>query len=309
MGSEINDGKRYESLVAQLYRALTEGDKRTTVKVNDRIRGCDGLRETDVAIRSKVGDYELLTIVECKDHKRKVDRPIIEAFCKKLEDVGASKGIVVSRSGFTKSAIQLANRSRIDVYSADHIGRISLPPEHNLPIAVRSLIPDSFHSEVHFSNPTRVDLKLTTLGSFFCDRSLVEIIGSLPVARIASTTSLFIDFSEEWPDQELWIRGAAGEKLPVSTARFWIKFSEAVHFGYLGDLPDSAYKRNEVTSEATFFIDIRDITAAGARFKRYDNLNSLPVFAQNPLLLCFTIPDAFPESEYTSSASVCKKRE
>ena len=72
-------------------------------------------REVDVQLVSP-GDYDQI-IFECKDHKAKVDIEYVEALHTKLTDLGAKKSAIVSNSGFTKGAVNIAKALNIDLLS------------------------------------------------------------------------------------------------------------------------------------------------------------------------------------------------
>jgi phosphoribosylglycinamide formyltransferase-1 len=107
--------QRFEDLVAQIQRTLTPQSK---VTENDRIRGrrTKGLRQIDISIRHKVGQYEILIVMDCKDYKRPVDVKHVEEFMGLVDDVGANKGAIVSASGFTKTAKERAKDAGVDLY-------------------------------------------------------------------------------------------------------------------------------------------------------------------------------------------------
>jgi hypothetical protein len=70
------------------------------VKFNDYIVGKSGRkRQVDVSIRFKHKYYDYLAVIECKDYGIKVPIEKAEAFCTKVKDVGANKGIMVSAKG------------------------------------------------------------------------------------------------------------------------------------------------------------------------------------------------------------------
>lgn len=72
-------------------------------------------REVDVELTDP-SRYDHI-IFECKDHKAKVDIELVEALVTKLQDLGAKKGAIVSNSGFTKGAFNIANAHGIDLLS------------------------------------------------------------------------------------------------------------------------------------------------------------------------------------------------
>ncbi len=80
------------------------------VKPNQKVMGSISqvLRQIDI----KVGEDEFID-VECKDHAKPVDLPIVEQFANKLKDENAKGGIIVSNSGFTESALKTAEHYNI----------------------------------------------------------------------------------------------------------------------------------------------------------------------------------------------------
>jgi hypothetical protein len=75
------------------------------VKADQEVMGTISqvLRQIDI----KVGDEDFIDI-ECKDHAKPVDLPKVEQFANKLKDENAKSGIMISNSGFTKSALRTA---------------------------------------------------------------------------------------------------------------------------------------------------------------------------------------------------------
>lgn len=59
-------------------------------------------------------NYDFIAF-ECKDHKRSIDTPKVEAFVTKLEDIGAKKGAIVSNSPYTQGAKNMAKAKNIDL--------------------------------------------------------------------------------------------------------------------------------------------------------------------------------------------------
>ena len=70
-------------------------------------------REVDVQLVDPA-KYDQI-IFECKDHKAKVDIELVEALVTKLKDLDAKKGAIVSNSGFTKGAYNIAQAHGIDL--------------------------------------------------------------------------------------------------------------------------------------------------------------------------------------------------
>lgn len=114
--------KKFEKLVAGIHMLQAQGAE---VKFNDHIVGkkTGGSRQIDVSIRFKKGFYDYLTIVECKDtsSSRKVEVGEIEAFSKKMEDVGALHGVMVSPNGFQTGAVGTAKFENIELFTLTEI--------------------------------------------------------------------------------------------------------------------------------------------------------------------------------------------
>jgi len=63
-------------------------------------------RQFDVVIRGRFAGQPMLGVIECKDLKRKVGNPEIDAFVTKARDVNANFKVLMSRSGFAKPALE-----------------------------------------------------------------------------------------------------------------------------------------------------------------------------------------------------------
>jgi len=55
------------------------------------------------------------TAIECKYRKEKVNKDVVMKLVQILEDTGISKGIIVSKSGFTRDGIQYAKHTNIGI--------------------------------------------------------------------------------------------------------------------------------------------------------------------------------------------------
>ncbi len=63
-------------------------------------------RQFDVVIRGSFAGQALLGVIECKDLRRKVGSPDIDAFVTKSQDVNANVRLFMSRRGFSKPALE-----------------------------------------------------------------------------------------------------------------------------------------------------------------------------------------------------------
>ncbi|HEY9826779.1 MAG TPA: restriction endonuclease [Stenomitos sp.] len=74
----------------------------------ETVNGVDGEYIIDVVARFTALDVKFLVLVECKHHKRKVERKDVQVLHSKLQSVGAQKAILFSVSGFQEGAIDYA---------------------------------------------------------------------------------------------------------------------------------------------------------------------------------------------------------
>ncbi len=115
----LSPGISFEKAVAAIHGMM---DTEAMVMHNQRITDKHGhSRQFDVVIRGKLGSYEMLGVIECKDWKRKVGTQEVEAFVTKARGVNANLTLLASKSGFTKPALEKARHYGI--------GTISLLPK------------------------------------------------------------------------------------------------------------------------------------------------------------------------------------
>ena len=97
-------GIAFEKAVAAIQAQI---DPTSSVSHNETIDDRLGhARQFDIVIRGTFAGQQMLGIIECKDLKRRVGNPEIDAFVTKAQDVNANFKIVISRSGFTKPALE-----------------------------------------------------------------------------------------------------------------------------------------------------------------------------------------------------------
>ncbi len=106
-------GREFEKLVAWIEQTLCPLGAIVTSpdKIKDRVTGND--REVDASIRYTLGSAPILITVECRDRTAVQDITWLEQIKSKKESIAANQTIVVSREGFTDSAITHANHHGI----------------------------------------------------------------------------------------------------------------------------------------------------------------------------------------------------
>ncbi|TAG25349.1 MAG: restriction endonuclease [Burkholderiales bacterium] len=106
----------YQKLAASVYSAL---EKNAVVTHDDKILGkkSNAIRQIDVSVKLSLAGHDLLIIVQAKDMKRPADLNVVGEFLSVVEDVQASKGVLICSAGFTEKAIEYAAHCGIDLCS------------------------------------------------------------------------------------------------------------------------------------------------------------------------------------------------
>jgi hypothetical protein len=94
--------------VAELFRdAGCEANTRVDVP------GARGIDNVDVLVRFDSLGIPDVWAVECKDESRAVPRGAVQLFHKKVENIGASRGVMVSRGGYQTGCAAVAEKTNI----------------------------------------------------------------------------------------------------------------------------------------------------------------------------------------------------
>ena len=113
----VKDWGGFEKLVASLHDT-----GQVTVEHNVVLLGRSGApRQIDVLVRHKEGLYEHLIVVECKYWRKNVGRQQVDALAATVSEVGASRGVIFSTSGFQSGAIEQAKHENISLFKVRDI--------------------------------------------------------------------------------------------------------------------------------------------------------------------------------------------
>jgi Restriction endonuclease len=108
-------GEPFELLVAQIQARI---DPTSNVAHNEYMIDRLGQRlQFDVVIRGQFAGQHMLGVIECKDLRRKVGTPEIDAFHTKAQDINANFKIIASKRGFSDPAIHKAQHYGIRLVS------------------------------------------------------------------------------------------------------------------------------------------------------------------------------------------------
>jgi hypothetical protein len=105
---------QFQRLIVSIHHALAEVSAvvEESRELRDRVTGT--LREVDIVIESAVGDYPVFVCVECCDRSRPATVEWVEQQHGKHATLPTNKLILVSRSGFTQSALDKARSHNIE---------------------------------------------------------------------------------------------------------------------------------------------------------------------------------------------------
>jgi len=193
-------GKGYEELIHKIYKDL---EPSADVRINDKIYGRDsGInREIDVSIRHKIADHEILIIIQAKDYKAKADVKVVGEFASVIRDVGASKGILICRGGFTATAKKLAKSYKIDLYSAHDAEVVKWQAEIQIPIIWESYDFKPFELKWKLEGAINAKTLLPSFGELNIEHFSFSTMFETETGEKINFIELFI---REWDNDESW---------------------------------------------------------------------------------------------------------
>lgn len=110
-----NSGLDFEKVVAEIQRQV---DPNAVVSHNKKLIDRLGhRRQFDVVIEGRFAGQEILGVIECKDLKKRVGTPEVDAFVTKSNEINANFKVLVSRRGFSTPAIEKARHYGIQTLS------------------------------------------------------------------------------------------------------------------------------------------------------------------------------------------------
>jgi len=166
--TETPKWKRFEELIAKIQNDLA-GD--AVVRHNDRIMGARSgvLRQIDVSIRSRVGQFDLLIVMDCKDHQRPLDVKDVEDFIGLAQDVAAHKAAMVAVNGYSEAAKRRAQDAGVNLYRPLDTGDHDWKALVEIPTVIEFVGPTKFSLSSQGSMAKRsCRLTTQTCGSLFC---------------------------------------------------------------------------------------------------------------------------------------------
>jgi hypothetical protein len=155
--TNFGKGVTYEDFVETIYRALLEAERRDGrighVKIEKRkkITSKSGTpAEIDLYWEYTIAGITHCVAIECRNHNTNVGISGVRDFARKISDISGLKGLMVTRKGFSKNAIQEAAADNIDLLvireleEADWEGRlktVTLRLHVTLPSRITRIVP------------------------------------------------------------------------------------------------------------------------------------------------------------------------
>jgi hypothetical protein len=116
MPKRTND---FQRLVYLVRLNLAEGaEVKESVLMRDRLT--KRYREVDIVIRGKIGSQSVTVCIECRDHKRVADVVWVDAMKSKHDRLETNVLLLASSSGFTKEAVNVAEKYGIEVITLEN---------------------------------------------------------------------------------------------------------------------------------------------------------------------------------------------
>ena len=276
----MRPGEDLETLTETIFQVLTSGTPGlTTVRRNVQLPGPDGPRQIDVLVRATVGPFELTTVIECKDTCRKVPVTVVDELHSKIQDVGANKGAVVTRNGFSRTARLKADRLGVDLFLADQLSNVQ-QSVIEVPVHVRELRQVGLASQSAFrvdTAPVEFDKDAIFHAN---DRNIAEMLRAelLQDPTISERTRGRHTWRPDPPDEGWYIRDVEGQEYALQGFEISYELQETHFFGYLAELEKVMYLYDVTHDQARVLVPAEALFIDyAARFASFDDPAKLPV--------------------------------
>jgi hypothetical protein len=272
-----NDGKAYEEMVFWVYTALCRDEKLTSVQHDVKIPGPEGMRQIDVLVKHEHAGIEYMTIVECRDYVGKLNVTHIDAFSSKLIDLKASKGVIVSRNGFSKTAIQKASRLGVGLCIVNSADAILKQLVVEVPVIVKVVQPTLNVRTLMKNGGISRKVMASALTTINDVRLRDLVIQELREGAISIPDELQVF---DWAPKNLippfFVRDVDGEKVDVPRFDVSLHLNVWYLFGHTNNFPDFVSQSQVGDSLYNIFIPDRFKMELNPSFSRYERYTEIP---------------------------------
>ncbi|WP_299114539.1 restriction endonuclease [uncultured Winogradskyella sp.] len=132
------DWKEYEAITKYIYETLGKEFGVTILGYGNtcKVTGKSGnTHQIDVLTTQSNGVHQIRTAIECKYLKKKINKDTVMKVLGTIQDAQIDKGVIVSKSGFTKDAVDFAreyNIGLVELREADEKDFTESPKEIHL---------------------------------------------------------------------------------------------------------------------------------------------------------------------------------
>lgn len=266
----------FEIFIKEIFENISAEEKNSKIEHNVQIEGADGKRQVDVLISTTFSGLDFRTIIECKNHGKVLDITFVDEFHSKIQDLKASKGVLVSKNGFSKKALSKASRLGITLCTADTAKDNLKKLGFQIPVLVKEISIQEMNPQVQFTTTRKTDFKSE---SFFkiCDKYVFNVFREGLANRTIALTE--IDNYLEWAppfEKPLYMRDVTGEKVVVEDFRFSYKLKFDYYFGYLDELESTKFLFDKTANKIHFIFKEEELFDYKAVFLKYKSLDDTP---------------------------------
>jgi hypothetical protein len=292
--------REFEDLAASIQKQFVGAD--ATVTTNDHIRGrrTGDLRQIDITIRQRVGQFEMLVVIDCKDYKTPVDVKDVEAFIGLLEDVAGNKGVIIAARGFTSGAKKRAADARIEILTLVDAGSTKWPLIPAIPVVVANARIKNFQLRFSGIGPTVLPAveDFRRLALYRADGTKIGLIGNLLIRRWTEAAIPHAAGTYEGvllTEEPTWVE-TDGVRYPMSVAA--VVNVEVDYFFKMLPLAETQGFKNEITggyttrSMKTSVIDLEKVESEWERITEAE-AGTRPITMR---LEGSSVPEAFEDS-------------
>lgn len=269
-------GKEFELLTKSIFEKLSENSKFESVEHNVKLEGKDGPRQIDVLISAKVAGMELKTIIECKDYKSKISVGKIDALHSVMQDVNANKAVLVSKSGFSSTAMKKAKRLGISLYTAHEALKSSWTIDIEYPVTVKEITPIKVIPKFQ-ANFERGDTFHKDSVYQINDMNVIDEFQKQWVATFDNDSvyepGKHYDITVDTIKPPHYIRTSNGDKHYISDLSISFMVEVECFSGYLNEQENTQVLQDVLENETKVFVDLDNLIQYRDKLKKTDLLD------------------------------------
>lgn len=285
--------KEFEILVAKIQKGLAAN---SVVTHNDRIMGRKSrqMRQIDVSIRGKVGQFDILIIIDCKDYAEPVDVKAVEEFMGLVEDVGAHQAAIVAAKGFTEAAKTRAIEAGLGVYTVVDTDPHKWQVQVFMPVLC-DFRGATFYLQLQFSQPKpfQIPYDHNKWIVFDINKNILGPVSKLLAAEWNDGDLLPIEEGEhkdlDFLGQPVLMDNGYGELLPIKITTDLV-VEKRLYYGKLSVKQISGFKNEKngvvTTRKLTTILNVETVEKEWKQINSEDELTVKPI-------MTFTASDCY----------------